>query len=208
MAGRRPLKRTSPLCLDLKDLPAPLDLSGLFGSGGNVALEIGCGKGHFLRDWAIQNPGRWHLGLELREERAQRSALKCSDAAITNVRVLCGSMEDFFDKLAPHFLLEAVHVNFPDPWPKKRHARRRLMTADRVSLYARHLRVGGDLVFVTDSPDYALWTRDILLAEPILRDVFGGIRHRWPCYPVSIHQEKFLAQGRSMHYQKFTKVKS
>ena len=203
MAGRRPLIRTSPLCLALEETPTPLDPSVLFGFPGPVALEIGCGKGDFLRDWSIRNPGRLHLGLELRMERSQRSALKCSDAAVRNARVLCGSMEDFFKRLSTAALLEAIHVNFPDPWPKKRHARRRLVSADRVALYARHLRPGGHFVFVTDSPDLAAWGREVLLGESRLTDVFGGIRHQWPCYPESIHQRKFLAMGRCMQYQKF-----
>ncbi|MGE4158648.1 MAG: tRNA (guanosine(46)-N(7))-methyltransferase TrmB [Planctomycetota bacterium] len=208
MAGRRPLIRTSPLCHALEDLPTPLDPAALFGIAGPMALEIGCGKGDFLRDWSFQNPGRLHVGLELRMERSQRSALKCSDAAVRNARVLCGSMEDFFDRLSSEVRLEAIHLNFPDPWPKKRHARRRLVSADRVALYARHLKKGGHLVFVTDSPDLTAWGRDILLSESLLTDVFGGIRHHWPCYPESIHQRKFLAMGRRMHYQKFARNKS
>lgn len=208
MAGRRPLTRSSDLCLDLESLPPRLVPSALFHTPGPVRLEIGTGKGTFLRDWALRSPQDLHLGLELREERAQRTALKCAEAGLHNVRVVHGSMEDLFARLDPRSRLEAIHVNFPDPWPKKRHARRRLMTADRVSLYARHLAPGGALVFVTDSPEYALWTREILVAEPTLRDVFGGIRHHWPCYPVSIHQEKFLAMGRTMHYQKFARVTS
>jgi tRNA (guanine-N7-)-methyltransferase len=197
-------KRRAEKCLiEFENMDDAFDPRKYFKAGRSLGLELGIGKGRFLRDWSKQKPAMGLMGVEIKKDRANRAALKLEDAGFEDTFVLRCDVSELFKRLPATPLFDAIHLNFPDPWPKKRHAKKRLLGPLFIEGYLKHLKPGASLVFVTDDPNYALEGQQNLRDRPELVDVYEGIRYNWPCYPVSIHEEKFRKWGRVIHYQKF-----
>lgn len=135
-------------------LRKPLRPSELFENPRPLELEIGVGKGAFLLEQAIARPQTNFLGLE----RARRYWLIASDRlrrhGCFNVRIVLADASYFVQEFLPDDVLACVHVYFPDPWPKKRHHKRRLIQGPFVAELARVLAPGGRLQIVTDHREY------------------------------------------------------
>jgi tRNA (guanine-N7-)-methyltransferase len=158
--GRRALRKIDP-ALDLSrhlktpdELPRPWDPAALFGRHAPVEVEIGSGKGLFLRTAAPARPDVDFLGIEVSAKYARFSAAALAKREITNAVVVAGDAVRVFAELLPGESLAAVHVYFPDPWWKKRHKRRRIMREPFVRDVERTLQPGGSLHFWTDVEDY------------------------------------------------------
>lgn len=198
---------TAPAVSPVLDLPAsgPWDWERVFGRRAPRVLEVGCGKGLFLTAAALQHPERDFLGIEIRRLRAGKIAAKIAAAGLPNARVLQGDALLIHDAVGAG-TLSACWINFPDPWPKRRHANRRLFSHPRfVSGVARALAPGGELLVATDVGWYA---GEILLACedcPALENLLGPGRMapRPGGYPVSIHEAKFRAWGRPIYFLRF-----
>ncbi|MBU2647507.1 tRNA (guanosine(46)-N7)-methyltransferase TrmB [bacterium] len=118
-----------------------------------IIVDLGCGAGNFLRDYALLAPEFDFFGFELRYKRLVKGALKFKKHDLSNVRLIQARAEDVALWFQPASIKE-IHVNFPDPWPKKRHLKHRLLTADFLMKISRLLEPGGHLVFKTDHRDY------------------------------------------------------
>jgi tRNA (guanine-N7-)-methyltransferase len=163
--ARRAAKRIDPT-LDLgewlyvwDELPHPWDGGAkVFGTSDGdrrpLEIEVGSGKGLFLRRASTERPGHDFLGVEIAHQYARQTAATLAREGRTNVRMLSGDGERLFRELLPTASIEAVHVYFPDPWWKKRHAKRRVMNHAFLTNVARTLRPGGGLHFWTDVIDY------------------------------------------------------
>lgn len=115
-----------------------------------LALEIGCGKGAFINGLAELNPDKAYIGVETQRDIAYYPAKKAKDAGRDNVKIICGNaayLEDWFEAGE----IKELYLNFSDPWPKARHARRRLTHRDFLALYKKLLGKGGHLRFKTDN---------------------------------------------------------
>ncbi|MGL4514387.1 MAG: tRNA (guanosine(46)-N7)-methyltransferase TrmB [Lacipirellulaceae bacterium] len=164
--ARRAVKRIDP-SLDLSgwlfvwdDLPRPWDGGArLFDPAPAetrrpLEVEVGSGKGMFLRRAATARPGHDFLGIEIAHQYARHTAATLAREGLANARMLSGDGTRLFRELLPTASVDAVHVYFPDPWWKKRHAKRRVMNEAFLCDVARTLRPGGSLHFWTDVPDY------------------------------------------------------
>ncbi len=144
--------------VDASGREAPLAWSALFGWPEGVTrpveLEIGSGKGRFLLDAARQWPDRDFVAIEIAGSLVRKVRDRVTRAELPNVRLVHGVARDVFERLLPAASLSRVHVYFPDPWPKRRHARNRLFAGDFPDLVARALRPGGELLLATDSDPY------------------------------------------------------
>jgi tRNA (guanine-N7-)-methyltransferase len=150
--------------------PAHLDLEAAFGRAAPVTLEIGFGNGDNLAAQAAAYPGRNFLGIEVHRPGVGRLMLSLEEQHLTNARVIChDAVEVLTHQLAPQTLAEVV-ILFPDPWPKKRHHKRRLVQAPFVELVTDRLRVGGVLRFASDWQPYADAVLEVLNADPRLRN--------------------------------------
>jgi tRNA (guanine-N7-)-methyltransferase len=147
-----------------------LDLAALFGRDARRVLEIGFGMGEATAAMAAADPERDYLAVEVHTPGIGNLLALVRDAGLTNVRVARGDAMQLVHRLVPA-ALDAVHVFFPDPWPKARHHKRRLIQAGNVRLLSRRLRPGGVLHCATDWPEYAVAMRTVLDAEPDLRQV-------------------------------------
>ena len=172
--GRRALRKTDP-SIDLTghfktfdELPRPWDAARLFGRSAPLEVEVGSGKGLFLRGAAIARPEVDFLGIEVVRKYAAFAAAGLVKAGVTNALVVYGDALRVFCELIPDGALAAVHVYFPDPWWKKRHKKRRVMRESFLRDAERTLRPGGRLHFWTDVEEYFQSTLDLLAAETSL----------------------------------------
>ena len=145
--------------------PAPLDLTRIFGRAAPRALDIGFGDGEALVTSALNNPGVDYLGVEVHEPGVGHLLLLLEKTAATNVRVIVQDAAEAVPQLLPDSSFAAVDLFFPDPWPKKRHHKRRLVQPAFVAELARVLVPRGLLHVATDWADYARHTREVLAAD-------------------------------------------
>src|SRR6476660_7768896 len=148
----------------------PLDARALFGRPLPLVLEIGSGMGEATVRMAAADPGRGYLAVEVHTPGVGNLLAMVEEAGLDNVRVAHGDALDLVRlQLAPDSL-DAVHAFFPDPWPKARHHKRRLIRPDNVALLRSRLVPGGLLHCATDWPEYAEAMRGTLDADPGLVD--------------------------------------
>jgi tRNA (guanine-N7-)-methyltransferase len=183
--------------LDLDTISIPLAWSEIFGREAPTDVEIGSGKGKFLNETAALRPERNLLAVE-RSPKYQR--LCCDRAArrgLENVRLVRTTGEDLLFRLLAAGSVETFFVLFPDPWPKKRHHKRRFIKPEVVAAIARALVPGGSLLVKSDHEGYAGVIGDVLANAPGFERVdpdkaFAGL-------PVTGFELKYLADGRAIH---------
>ena len=143
------------------DAEGPLDLAAIFGRNARRVLDIGFGDGEALVTNALNNPEVDYFGVEVHEPGIGHLLLLLEKAAAANVRVVARDAADVVPLIA-NASFDAVDLFFPDPWPKKRHHKRRLVQVPFVAEIARILKPGGFLHVATDWADYARHTREVL----------------------------------------------
>jgi tRNA (guanine-N7-)-methyltransferase len=152
----------------------PLDPTALFGNSRPVELEIGTGKGRFLAQNAAARPETNFLGIERSRKFFRRTAGAVVAAGATNVRLLSVDAALIVRTRLRPASIAAVHIYYPDPWPKRRHARRRIFAADFPAALARILVPGGMLYFQTDVDWYFRSTAEQFGVAPEFEIVFAG----------------------------------
>ena len=148
----------------IPDGDAMLDWPAVFGRRAPVILEIGFGNGEALAAAAVAHPENNYLGIEVHRPGAGSLLRRVEEEGLTNVRVMLGDASDVLARRVPDASLAAVRLFFPDPWPKKRHHKRRLVQPDFAALVTRKLELGGYFHLATDWPDYAAHM-DVVLSQ-------------------------------------------
>ena len=152
----------------------PADLDAIFGRRAPREVEIGFGAGEALLARATAAPGVDHLGIEVHRPGVGRVLLGVEQLELSNVRVSChDAVEVLREQLAPGALTRVV-LQFPDPWPKARHHKRRIVTPEFAALVASRLAPGGRFQLATDWEPYAARMREVLDAEPTLQSSTPG----------------------------------
>ncbi|GAB6897179.1 tRNA (guanosine(46)-N7)-methyltransferase TrmB [Kineosporia succinea] len=180
------------------ELPAgsePIDLAGLFGAGTPVVLEIGFGSGDSTTSMAAADPGTGVLAADVHTPGVARLVVALVAAEVENVRVLNGDGEQLLRERIPSGSLAGVRVFFPDPWPKARHHKRRLVTPRFAALVADRLAPGGLLHCATDWEPYAEQMGEVLAAEPAFELEGGGAVGRPQWRPVTRYEARGLEKG-------------
>lgn len=145
--------------------PSGIDLNQTFGRSAPRMLEIGFGAGEALLYFAQRHPELDCIGVEVHKPGVGHLMLGAEAAGLQNVRVIChDAVEVLQQQLAPGSV-ELIHIFFPDPWPKKRHHKRRLIQPPFVELLARVLAIGGKLRLATDWEHYAMHMREVIDAS-------------------------------------------
>jgi tRNA (guanine-N7-)-methyltransferase len=157
-----------PVGVEQESLPRPLDWATLFGNDHPVELEIGCGKGTFMTQQALARPQVNFFGIEWARfywrytcDRLRRNG--CS----ANARCIRADAAFFLRDFVPAGSLAAIHIYFPDPWPKARHHKRRLIQPAFMEQVHRVLAPGGRVNIVTDHPDYWAHIDPVVRASPL-----------------------------------------
>lgn len=170
------------------------DLAGLFGRPAPVEMEIGTGKGRFLLESAAAHPDRSWLGLEIEPEYCALVRLRAARQGLSNVRIEPLDGREFVIRRVPPRTLAALHVYFPDPWPKKRHHKRRLVTPAFAAAAARALAPGGLMRIASDHAGYWDVIEEVLGHEPLLERLTEEEAGSWTCG--TNYERKFAASGR------------
>ena len=179
---------------DLLDGALDYDPRAWFGRAAPLVLEIGSGMGESTAALAAAEPDVDHLAVEVFEPGI--AALLMRAAELTNLVVLRGDAVALLTTRVPEASLAGIRIFFPDPWPKRRHHKRRLVQPAFAALAATRLRPGGTLHMATDWADYAEQMRAVADAEPRL---VGGEVPRPPWRPVTKFEARARAEGRDVH---------
>jgi len=165
-------------------------------------LEIGFGRGEFLLEMAAKRPRSAFLGIEISFKRVLKMARKVGRAGLGNVRLIEARGEVVLSDLIPPNSLDEIWVNFSDPWPKDRHARRRVIQSEFVKNAAKSLVAGGVLHVATDDVPYAHQIAEVLGAEILFENAFSP--HAWlPEVPGRVqtgYEMDWRAAGRPLHF--------
>jgi tRNA (guanine-N7-)-methyltransferase len=142
------------LIVQLASIVEPLDLMELFPRSQPLEVELGCGDASFLVEYARRHPERNFIGVERLLGRLRKLDRKGRRAGLTNLRGVQIESSYFLKYLLPPRLASALHVYFPDPWPKKRHCKNRLINESFPQLAGAALAPGGEIYLRTDDEDY------------------------------------------------------
>ena len=178
----------------------------LFRNGRPVEIEIGCGKGRFLINSAMANPDINYIGIEraLRYFRMMKERVIRRELA--NIRLLRDDAVYFVERFIPDEAVSAYHVYFPDPWPKKRHRKRRLFNPGFLNEVVRTLPMGGTLDFATDYVEYYEEIRALLDAsDRLVRLAEIPERVRELGSDLTNFETKYSAEGRAIHRGAYVK---
>ena len=172
-----------------------LDLDRVFGRAAPKILEIGFGMGETTADIASRHPGTDYLGVEVHTPGVGGLLKRIEALGLANVRVIQHDAVDVVESMIPLASLDGVHVFFPDPWPKKRHHKRRLIQPAFVSLLAARMKPGAYLHVATDWEDYAQWILETLSAEPLLANTAAAYAPRPEHRPLTKFETRGLKLG-------------
>ena len=178
----------------LAQLAAPLPIADLTPGGGPWEVEIGFGKGRYLLRRCLEHPERRFAGIEQVAEYHRLFVSRARRRGAPNWLALRGEALYLLASVLPRGFAAAVHVYFPDPWPKARHHKRRLFDAETVDLVLGLLAPGGRLYFATDFLDYGELVLELLAGCPGL-----AVTRRegpWDEGPRTNYEAKYVAQGR------------
>jgi tRNA (guanine-N7-)-methyltransferase len=196
------MKIVNPLPkLTSSNLPWPTDWTALFGAARPLILEIGFGFGHFLEHLSRTRPDANIIGLEVNNECIVKAERAIPRKGMHNVRVIYTSAETALHHLFEPSTLSEVHINFPDPWFKTRHAGRRLMQRDTLDAIVSRMQPGAKLYLATDILDYAEMTAELLEATPGLDNLLPTRwAHEMAGRVVTKYERKAQEAGRPCHY--------
>ncbi|MCH8121403.1 MAG: tRNA (guanosine(46)-N7)-methyltransferase TrmB [Planctomycetes bacterium] len=150
----RILKEYPSVALKPENLDGKIDFVRVFGRVGPVHIEIGAGKGTFLLNQARSQPGNNFLGIEWARKYYRYAVDRIGRWGLTNVRIIRTDAVAFLADFIPDNSVECFHIYFPDPWPKKRHHKRRFICPANLEHLVRCLKTGGQLKIATDHADY------------------------------------------------------
>ena len=178
------------------DPAAPeLDLAGIWGAGTPVILEIGFGDGLATAAMAAADPATGILAIDVHTPGVGDLLARIGEAGLTNVRVMEADALRVLSQMVPPHSLAGVRSFFPDPWPKARHHKRRLVQPDVIDLVRTRLVPGGTWHIATDWEEYADWITACFSADARWH---GGVVERPPWRPVTRYERRALADGRAI----------
>ncbi len=161
----RILKEYPSVALKPENLDGKIDFVRVFGRVGPVHIEVGAGKGTFLLNQARAQPGNNFLGIEWARKYYRYAVDRIGRWGLTNVRIIRTDATAFLVDFIPDNSVDCFHIYFPDPWPKKRHHKRRFICPANLEHLVRCLKTGGQLKIATDHADYFEQIKTVLTAR-------------------------------------------
>jgi tRNA (guanine-N7-)-methyltransferase len=192
---------------DVTALPeGPVDFAGWFDRDAPVLLEIGSGMGETTSVLAANEPEVNYLAVEVYEPGLAQLILRAQTLGVRNLRLLRGDAVTLLQQHVAPDSLNGARIYFPDPWPKKRHHKRRLVQESFVALLASRLTSGARLHLATDWAHYAAQMLEVCSAEPLLRNEFDGYAPRPDWRPRTKFEQRADIEGRESRDIMFTRV--
>jgi tRNA (guanine-N7-)-methyltransferase len=184
-----------------------LDFQNIFGNSAGVTLEIGFGSGFATAQIAQVNPDKNYLGVEVHRPGIGKLLWEIEKRSLENIRIIEYDAAAVTEKMIPENSLEAIHIFFPDPWPKKRHHKRRLIQNPFTLSLAGRLKPGGYLYMVTDWEDYAVFALESLALCPSLKNTCEDFAVPRDWRPKTKFEQKGLAKDHKIRELFFIRVK-
>jgi tRNA (guanine-N7-)-methyltransferase len=175
--------------------PEPLDLDQVFGRAAARILEIGFGMGETTATIAAEHPETDFIGVEVHPPGIGSLLKEIEARGLTNLRIIPHDAVEVLTHMIPPESLDGLHIFFPDPWPKKRHHKRRLIQPPFVALAADRLKPGGYIHVATDWQPYAEQILAVLSAEPRLENTAEGYAPRPAWRPTTKFENRGLRLG-------------
>lgn len=176
--------------------PGPLDLDEWFGRPAPVTLEIGPGMGETTAALAEAEPDTNYLAVDVYPPGLAQLMMRAETAGLKNLRVMRGDAVVLLEDHLPPASLSRVRIYYPDPWPKKKHHKRRIVQPSLVSTIASRLVPGGTLHLATDWEHYAEHMLEVCSAEPQLRNLHDGWAPRPSWRPLTKFESRAEEEGR------------
>jgi len=181
------------------------EVEQIYSSFSKISIEYCSGNGAWVAAKAKQEPDVLWIAVEKRFDRVQRIWAKKENEALSNLLIVCGEAQAFTKYYLKKSLIDCIYVNFPDPWPKDRHAKKRLVQASFLSEVKRVLKEEGEMVFVTDDELYQKqMVQELLQTECFSLFPSPFYQTEWEGYGTSYFEELWTKQGRTIYYMKFT----
>ena len=174
---------------------APLDLATVFSRPAPLEVDLGCGDGSFLVAMAEKFSERNFLGVERMLGRVRSACGRATRQALSNVRVLRVETSYAVENLLPPGSTAVAHLLFPDPWPKKRHQRRRIVTKDFLAAVHRLLAPDGSFRIATDQADYFDAIRELIAGSTFIEEAAGPEE----AFPLTTFEKRFRADGAAIY---------
>ena len=175
--------------------PDPVDLTQVFGRAAARVLEIGFGMGETTAEIAAANPGTDYLALEVHTPGVGSLLKQIEERGLANVRIVQHDALEVLEHMIAPGAFDGAHIFFPDPWPKKRHHKRRLIQPPFVKLLTSRLKPGGYVHVATDWEEYAQQILEVLSAEPALETTAAGFAPRPDYRPLTKFEQRGLRLG-------------
>ena len=173
----------------------PIDLERIFARTALKILEVGFGMGETTAQIAVQHPENDYLGIEVHAPGVGSLLNRIAGLGLANVRVIQHDAVEVLEHMLAPQSLDGAHIFFPDPWPKKRHHKRRLIQPPFAQLIATRLKPGAYLHVATDWEDYAQQILEVLSAVPLLENTAGGFAPRPDYRPLTKFENRGLKLG-------------
>lgn len=183
----------------------PVDLNVVFGRSAPKFLEIGCGMGETTAIIAAAHAQNDYLGIEVHTPGVGSLLKEIATRELSNLRVIQHDAVEVVRDMILQASLAGIHIYFPDPWPKKRHHKRRLIQPPFVALLASRLAPGGYLHCATDWEEYAQQMLEVLSAEPLLKNTVEGFAPRPAWRPQTKFEKRGLKLGHGVWDILFTR---
>jgi len=194
--------------IKLDQLEDQLNWVELYPSTGPIIIEIGSGKGRFLFKAASENPDKNFLGIEKSLKYSRVLNRRAEKTELTNLRLLNTEAGHFVSKYIPEKSVSEYHIYFPDPWPKKRHNKRRLISSAFLQSLIPSLKPGGALYYATDFKDYFDQMLEVSRACTGIKEISCqeiDPKNENPEAALTNYERKYLIQGRPIYKAAYEK---
>lgn len=183
-----------------------IDLDRIFDRTAPRILEIGSGMGEATVEIASLHPEKDFIAIEVHAPGVGRLLDQIEKHGLTNLRIIPHDAKLVLQKMLPEESLDGIHIFFPDPWPKARHHKRRLIQSDFISLLCDRLKPGGYLHIATDWEDYAIHILQVLRSEKQLVNIAVDYATRPAYRPLTKFEQRGIKLGHAIHDLIFTKI--
>ena len=194
-----------PYFLDIDKRP---DWQSLFGNTNPIKLEIGFGMGNFLIEMAAKEPASNFIGIDFYHKGIRKLMTRIKKLQLENIRVVYGDIRSKIPILFKDRELNNIYINFPDPWPKKKHVKRRLIKPEFIKQLAQKLSLEGTAYLATDSESYAYEMLEYFNAETLFQNLNsqqGFLKERINL-PKTKYEKNFINAGEKIFYLEYMRL--
>lgn len=193
--------------LDISLFSLPLKKEEIFGNDNNSALEIGFGEGEFIVEIAENNPDWNYLGIEIKYFRYKKAVRLCIEHNVRNVKLLHFDADLAVEQVFTPNIFDRVYINFPDPWPKDRHKKHRIINNTFLDNLYKLMNTDGILEFTSDHLDYVTHTIEHFENHKKFSNIYGekGYSGTIKNRPATKFEKEFRDEDRPIYYLAFKK---